>query len=184
MATPPRRGNGLECRCRSCVGLATQPREVAKSRTDRVRTKADVRDKRNSAKQITVNAISPCDSGPRAKCPLSSGEYGPAATQLVVSDQIPVDIKDACDCSSTRMGLSIVDPEKTCGKLRPEVLIANYATWPAMLHCWSNSHLSLQGSADAVGHTEIHLPQQGCSAHLLCILHQYRSRCSANVRPR
>src|SRR5271165_5154468 len=64
--------------------------------------------------------------GPKQIVGSPVGEYGPAATRLVVSDQIPVDIKDSFDCSSTTMGLSIIDAEKTCGKLAPDVLIANY----------------------------------------------------------
>ena len=38
MATPPRRGSGRLCKCRSRPGPATQPRTVARSRMYRVRT--------------------------------------------------------------------------------------------------------------------------------------------------
>jgi hypothetical protein len=55
IATPPSRGNGLECKCRSCEGTATHPWEVAKSRTYRVSTNASSSDEKNNAKQIAVN---------------------------------------------------------------------------------------------------------------------------------
>ena len=38
IATPPRRGSGRLCKCRSRPGPATQPRAIAKSRIYRVRT--------------------------------------------------------------------------------------------------------------------------------------------------
>ena len=55
IATPPRRGRGLECMWRSCVGTATRPWDVAKSRTYLVRTNADSRPAKNSPRQIRVN---------------------------------------------------------------------------------------------------------------------------------
>ena len=55
IATPPRRGRGLECKWRSCVGTATKPWEIAKSRTYFVRTNADSRPVKNRPRQIRVN---------------------------------------------------------------------------------------------------------------------------------
>src|ERR1700739_1653833 len=54
MATPPKRGRGLEWRCRSWEGTATQPLRLAKSRTYRVSTKEDSSDARKIAKKMTV----------------------------------------------------------------------------------------------------------------------------------
>src|SRR5712672_568740 len=65
IATPPRRGKGLECRCRSCEGIATHPRLDAKSRTLRVRTNEKSRDRKKIAKKATVNT-SPCSHYSRA----------------------------------------------------------------------------------------------------------------------
>ena len=70
MATPPKRGNGLECRWRSWVGTATNPWAEAKSRTYRVRTNADRSDKKNIAKKITLNYATPASQHPTRTCRL------------------------------------------------------------------------------------------------------------------
>src|SRR5579871_2229962 len=55
MATPPRRGRGLACKCLSCEGAATQPRRDAKSLTYRVRTKEHSSDRKKIARKLAVN---------------------------------------------------------------------------------------------------------------------------------
>jgi hypothetical protein len=55
IATPPRRGNGTECRCLSFAGTATHPRCEEKSRTYLVRTNEKANDKKKIAKITTVN---------------------------------------------------------------------------------------------------------------------------------
>jgi hypothetical protein len=55
MATPPRRGSGLACKCLSWEGAATHPRRDAKSLTERVRTNEHRSDRKKIAKKATVN---------------------------------------------------------------------------------------------------------------------------------
>ena len=70
IATPPRRGNGLECRWRSWVGPATSPWAEAKSRTYRVSTNEHRSDKKNIAKKITVNYATPAGQHRARTCRL------------------------------------------------------------------------------------------------------------------
>src|SRR5579859_3114645 len=91
MATPPKRGKGLECRWRSCVGTATKPRADAKSRTYRVSTKADSSDKKNIAKKIRLNYLTSA-SGNAGKRDVGSAffqKYCSNDQRLIVSEQIP-----------------------------------------------------------------------------------------------
>src|ERR1700746_2271052 len=63
IATPPRRGRGLECKWRSCVGMATKPWAIAKSRTYFVRTNAESRPVKNRPTQIRVTYATSTDTG-------------------------------------------------------------------------------------------------------------------------
>src|ERR1700687_899078 len=96
IATPPRRGKGLECRCRSWVGTATHPREVAKSRTYRVSTKADNKAEKNNPNKMKVNYTT--STHPRARkrtAQNSASKYRSDVLRLVVSEKIPVDAEGA-----------------------------------------------------------------------------------------
>lgn len=57
MATPPRRGRGVECRWRSWDGTATHLRAFAKSRTYRVSTKADNSASKKVPRKVPVNYL-------------------------------------------------------------------------------------------------------------------------------
>jgi len=59
IATPPNRGSGSECRCRSLLGAATHARAFAKSRMNRVSTKDKHNANKNVAKKIGVKCCDP-----------------------------------------------------------------------------------------------------------------------------
>ena len=97
IAMPPRRGKGVEWRWRSWVGTATHPRDIAKSRTYRVSTKANNRAEKNNPKQMTVNYATSTHTTAVSACKLRtlSGSIAAISGRLLVSVLIPVDDKGA-----------------------------------------------------------------------------------------
>lgn len=70
IATPPSRGSGARWTCRSPCGTETQPRRVARSRTERVATNDTASENANNAKNRSVKIQSSLPAETPA-CPAS-----------------------------------------------------------------------------------------------------------------
>jgi len=93
---------------RSGVGIATKPREFAKSRTYRVWTKADSRPVKNSPRQIRVNYATSTQATTE---PNFFPKYGSGTVLPTVNAKLLVRIRRV-DSSSPRIALAIGWAEK------------------------------------------------------------------------